>query len=552
MNLFRNKSSEQILKEKVKNHHFDFQEKHWEQMSQLMARQNKIYVPQSLLTRKIWLNVFLSVDLMLIALLFLGWNFNGESNLSNQYLALQKEENKKHSIQEKPSKSVVKTPSENFSNLKKDEKYNTIISNSKININSENNESLKLKNKINENHSNSNLKFNQANILNDVTNNFSPNKKNYSLVDNIENKTNHPKENTNPILETKPIDETSQKNKKNKIANNAVFKQEKAFSLEQDLPNETQEISEIVNKKTQNIVESKTNNPFIVEENPEYKDEFKNPNITAKFPVECIFSTQIEFIELEHVPPIKINYIEKDSVNKENADLNYKEKLDSTTYNDYINNNKLLNRRFQLGFTLGANHRVYRDPKCNNCTRVNVRVRPGIYASYQFNFKYALQVEAYYKEWTNQTLQAQHTSVSYYQNGSGIVRDSLVNSSTTNKISFLEFPITTEFYFNEKAKILLGFKYAFMLNATGLDDSYREIGGNRSFVENTGNYNYQGFKKFSTGLVIGYEKVHTRGLTFGLRYNQGLGNLTIENWFKENQNLINTDFQVYFKYNLNN
>jgi len=167
--------------------------------------------------------------------------------------------------------------------------------------------------------------------------------------------------------------------------------------------------------------------------------------------------------------------------------------------------------------------------------RLSVLPHLGYFVNYRYRPRTVLQAEFVAKYVSGYQLHAEFIDI--IPGGSSIV---ILNS---NNLLFLEFPLVVKHRFKPEQSWLLGIKPAWGVAIAPY--------GSTSYFNNAPGRIYDsqaGIRHFDLGLVFGWEwRFHTRW-AFDIRYNQGLFDLTHDQFYKDNSIHLNSDLQVSLRY----
>lgn len=188
-------------------------------------------------------------------------------------------------------------------------------------------------------------------------------------------------------------------------------------------------------------------------------------------------------------------------------------------------------RRFEKGFLFGINTNAVD----YNPVRVSMLPHVGLFLNYRTKTATSFQAEMVLKYVTGYQLYVETLDIT----PSGFVTTSL----STNSLIYLEAPVLVKQRVKPKHCLFTGLKPSlnYKVFANG-----NNLGLN---MDNTREYTTQsGIRYFDLGLVLGWEyRFHPRW-AFDVRYNQGLMDLTFDQFYRDNSTHLNSDIQVSLRY----
>jgi hypothetical protein len=190
-------------------------------------------------------------------------------------------------------------------------------------------------------------------------------------------------------------------------------------------------------------------------------------------------------------------------------------------------------KRSERGWILGANaNAVDYHP-----LRMSVLPHLGYFANYRFRPNTVLQAELVVKYVSGYKLHASFMDI--IPGGSSQV---ILN---TNNLLYLELPLIYKQQYKPGKSWLLGIKPSgnVKLFSSGLT-SYSNFAPLRT--EDSQN----GIRYFDLGLVFGWEWRYGKNWALDIRYNQGLLDLTYDQFYRDQSTHLNSDLQVSLRYSI--
>lgn len=192
-------------------------------------------------------------------------------------------------------------------------------------------------------------------------------------------------------------------------------------------------------------------------------------------------------------------------------------------------------RRKERGWIFGVNANTVD----NNPIRLSVLPHLGYFLSYRFRPKTILQAEIMAKYVTGY-----HLSASFIDIIPGGASEVILH---TNNLIFLEIPLVVKRQYKPEQSWLLGIKPSGNLKVfSGGLTSYSNDAADRFYT------NQDGMRYFDLGLVLGWEWRYHKNWALDIRYNQGLFDLTFDQFYRDNSTHLNSDLQVSLRYSLSN
>ncbi|HLP93272.1 MAG TPA: outer membrane beta-barrel protein [Saprospiraceae bacterium] len=188
-------------------------------------------------------------------------------------------------------------------------------------------------------------------------------------------------------------------------------------------------------------------------------------------------------------------------------------------------------RRREHGLILGMNaNAVDYDP-----VRLSILPHVGYFWNQRIANRTSIQVEGVLKYVTGYQLYVETIDILPTGLSSSTLR--------TNNLLYLEIPLTIKHKLRQKHSALLGMKPSF---------NYKVLSTGQSAAFNmdaTREYTSQsGLRYFDMGLVLGWEYRLHKHWALDLRYNQGLLDLTFDQFYRDQSTHLNSDVQLSLRY----
>jgi hypothetical protein len=169
--------------------------------------------------------------------------------------------------------------------------------------------------------------------------------------------------------------------------------------------------------------------------------------------------------------------------------------------------------------------------------RLSVLPHLGYFVNYRFRPNTVLQAELITKYVHGYQLHAEFMDI--IPGGSSHI---ILN---TNDILFFELPVVLKQQFRPEQSWLLGIKPSGNLKVLsyGLASYSNNAPGRLPDSQN-------GIRYFDLGLVLGWEWRYSKYWALDIRYNQGLLDLTYDQFYRDNSTHLNSDLQVSLRYSI--